>query len=169
MHFKKCIYEAGMWFWLRLIHIMESLMNQDPSQKLWIQHLKKEDITYHTARAVDPDPDPHGSAFIFLSGSGSGSRRVKKCKEIANNCNFIKCLKENLHKLHCFLLLSNLLCFFSRRLTWHVIFTTVSGKELNFSGATLLPKAAVPYHKIISAPLALAPVQTPQHRRKELL
>ena len=56
-----------------------------------------------------------------------------------------------------------------RRLTWHVIFTTVSGKELNFSGATLLPKAAVPYHKIISAPLALAPVQTPQHRRKELL
>ena len=63
-----------------------------------------------------------GSGFIFLSGSGSGSRRVKKCKEIANNCNFIKCLKENLHKLHCFLLLSNLLCFLQLKKTIHDFF-----------------------------------------------
>ena len=40
----------------------------------------------------------------------------KKCKEIAgNNCNFIQIFKENLHKLFCFLLLSNLLRFFNKR------------------------------------------------------
>ena len=57
-------------------------------------------------------------------GGGGGLwiriQKVKKCqiktekgKEIGNNCNFIKFFKVNLHKIHCFLILSNLLCFYT--------------------------------------------------------
>ena len=53
-------------------------------------------------RAVDPDP--HGSAFIFPPGSGV--------------------FKVNLHKLHCFLLLSNLLGFLQLKKTVHDFFSS---------------------------------------------
>ena len=62
-----------------------------------------------TLRAVDPDPH----SFSFLDpdpGRKIFQIITEKCKEIGNSCKFIQFLKVNLHKLYCFLLLSNLLC-----------------------------------------------------------
>ena len=39
------------------------------------------------------------------------SKKKKKCTDIGKNCNLIQFFKVNLHKVHCFLLLSILLCF----------------------------------------------------------
>ena len=60
-------------------------------------------------------PDPHS-----ICGSGT-----EKCKERDNNCTFIQIFKVNLHKLHCFLLLSNLIyVFFYQRKLFIRLFMT---------------------------------------------
>ena len=60
---------------------------------------------------MDPDPHGSGSAFIFPPGSGSGSRKVnmstKNKKNVRKLLITASFLQVNLHKLHCFLLLSN--------------------------------------------------------------
>ena len=77
-----------------------------------------------------------GSAFIFPPGSRSGSRREifskkqKKCKEIGNNCKFVKILsKVNLHKLYCFLLMS-ILKKALHKVILYTFFTAGSGSVL---------------------------------------
>ena len=52
-----------------------------------------------------------GSGSAWIQEGKFVNYKLKKCKEIANNCNFIRFFKVNLYKLHCFLLLGNLLCF----------------------------------------------------------
>ena len=68
------------------------------------------------AKAVDPEP--HGSTFIF--SPRSGSRRVnlstknrKKCKEIANNCKFIKFFKSKFAQAPLFLTFEQSFMFFT--------------------------------------------------------
>ena len=63
----------------------------------------------------------------------------KKCKEIGNNCKFIQFFKVPdiyLHKLHCFLLLSNLLCFLKLKKTLHKVIFNKFAK--NACGSTAL-------------------------------
>ena len=82
-------------------------IHADPDPKHWVKH-----------RVVDPDP--------HIEGKGKGIFFYKKkCKEIRTyNCKLIQIFKLNLHQLYCFLLLSNLLCFFQLKKTRHrVIFT----------------------------------------------
>ena len=56
------------------------------------------------------NPDPGGKNIKY---------KQKKCKKIGNNCKFIQFFNVNLQKLHCFLLLSNLLCFLQLKKTLH--------------------------------------------------
>ena len=72
-----------------------------------------------------------GSAFIFPPGSGSGSRRVnlstknlKNARKLLITATLLSVFKVNLHKLHCFLLLSNLLCFLQLKKTVHDFFSS---------------------------------------------
>ena len=94
-------------------HIISTHLTLDWKQINYLNH-----HGFLPDRAVDPDPDPHGSAFIFPLGSGSGSRRVnlsnknwKNARKLLITATLLSVFKVNLHKLYCFLLLSNLLCF----------------------------------------------------------
>ena len=65
-----------------------------------------------------------GSAFIFPPGSGSGSRRInlstknwKNARKLLRTATLWSYFSVNLHKLQCFLLLSNILCFLQLRKT----------------------------------------------------
>ena len=57
------------------------------------------------------DPDPHGSAFIFPPGSGSNrvnwsTKNRKSARKLLITASLLSFFKVNLHKFHCFLLLS---------------------------------------------------------------
>ena len=58
---------------------------------------------------MDPDPP----SFSLLDPDP----KLKECKEIGNNCNFIKICKVNFDQLHGFLLLSNLVCLYQLQKT----------------------------------------------------
>ena len=51
-------------------------------------------IDPHSFSLLDPDPDPGGKICQL---------KLKKCKEIANNCNFIKFLKNKFAQAQLFL------------------------------------------------------------------
>ena len=75
------------------------------------------------------DQDPHGSAFIFLPGSGSrrvnmSTKNLKNVRKLLITATLLSFLKVNLHKLHCFLLLSNLLGFLKVKKTLHDFFSS---------------------------------------------
>ena len=83
----------------------------------WAHEHCCEKFCFHAIIAA-VDPDPLGSACIFPPRVGSRTNKYlkkDKCKKICSNCNFIQIFK--LHKLHCFLLLSNLLSFFQLQKT----------------------------------------------------
>ena len=73
------------------------------------------------------DPDPHSFSFLDPDpGRKIFQIITEKCKEIGNSCKFIQFLRVNLHKLYCFLLLSNLMCFTTKKTHHRVIFTNFS-------------------------------------------
>ena len=55
----------------------------------------------HSFCLLDPDPDPGGKNFQI--------KMEKNAKKLIKSANLLNVFKVNLHKLHCFLLLSNLL------------------------------------------------------------
>ena len=75
----------------------------------------------HSFSLLDPDPDPGEKYF---------QKKQKKCKEIGNNCKFVKILsKVNLHKLYCFLLMS-ILKKALHKVILNTFFTAGSGSVL---------------------------------------
>ena len=72
---------------------------------------------FASTRAVVPDP--HGSRRVNLS-----TKHRNKGRKLLITVSVLSFFKVNLHKVHCFLLLSNLLCFLQLKKTLHDFFSS---------------------------------------------
>ena len=96
------------------IHIVVSYSDPDPLHCKIINSNQNMIILlrlFLNSRAVDPDP--HGSALILPPGSGSrrekfSNKNGKNASKLVKSASSFNFLYRNLHRLHCFLLLSNL-------------------------------------------------------------
>ena len=64
----------------------------------------------------------HFPSWIRIQKGKFVTKNRKNAMEIANNCRFIKLFKSEFAKIHCFLLLSNFLCFLQLKNTLHDFF-----------------------------------------------
>ena len=82
------------------------IQNMDPN---WVRihntAIRAVDLDPHSFSLLDPNPNLGGKIFQMKNNKMQGN---------CNNCKFIQFLKVNLYKLHCFLLLSNLLWFLTK-------------------------------------------------------